>query len=614
MEKNQGTARRAQCEACKKLRRSCPLNCIFAPNFSAEEFAAVNRVYGSGNVANMIRCVTPSEQRRVAAATLVAEARARERDPVFGCVSYIRILQEFNYNARKQVDEAREEIAREFGAAAAAEPVDLAAAGPAVRLEARAQVDAALKDARELDARMLDVRKGNDVILWRELQQQQAAVKGKGKGKRAMKGKEVDVKRRRHEPSLSEQTMQVVPQAAKPRNPGPPGFPDDHSRQQVAVAVAEAERTAPPDAPEGHGHGRQLHHQMSEPEAQQQASAADASAGQHTGTGHPHHAGDAAAPDIPAGPGHDSSTSVIRAMQEVQHAGATGEQDQHHVAQHAQNEHCVALGHGDPYGISQDILQLQLLLMGQCGAAPATEQDVTAMMQQMAAAASGWQQQDHPAPQPQYAEMRDNTLGHGHGHPDGLSSEEILQPQELSMEQCDAAVEGTAPAEQDVMAMMQQMAAAASGWQQQDHLAPQPQYVEMRDNTLGHGHGHPDGLSSEKILQLQELLMGQCDAAEEGAAPTEQEVMVMMQQMAAAAWPQQDPAPQYAETDITIGHGHPDMQKLLDTTELARNQLMTNNYVTTMVQQNSSSVLAPSSPRGRTSPRPGLLPPRDWPW
>jgi hypothetical protein len=540
MEKNQGTARRAQCEACKKLRRSCPLNCIFAPNFSAEEFAAVNRVYGSGNVANMIRCVTPSEQRRVAAATLVAEARARERDPVFGCVSYIRILQEFNYNARKQVDEAREEIAREFGAAAAAEPVDLAAAGPAVRLEARAQVDAALKDARELDARMLDVRKGNDVILWRELQQQQAAVKGKGKGKRAMKGKEVDVKRRRHEPSLSEQTMQVVPQAAKPRNPGPPGFPDDHSRQQVAVAVAEAERTAPPDAPEGHGHGRQLHHQMSEPEAQQQASAADASAGQHTGTGHPHHAGDAAAPDIPAGPGHDSSTSVIRAMQEVQHAGATGEQDQHHVAQHAQNEHCVALGHGDPYGISQDILQLQLLLMGQCGAAPATEQDVTAMMQQMAAAASGWQQQDHPA--------------------------------------------------------------------------PQPQYVEMRDNTLGHGHGHPDGLSSEKILQLQELLMGQCDAAEEGAVPTEQEVMVMMQQMAAAAWPQQDPAPQYAETDITIGHGHPDMQKLLDTTELARNQLMTNNYVTTMVQQNSSSVLAPSSPRGRTSPRPGLLPPRDWPW
>lgn len=86
--------------------------------------------------------------------------------------------------------------------------------------------------------------------------------------------------------------------------------------------------------------------------------------------------------------------------------------------------------------------------------------------------------------------------------------------------------------------------------------------------------------------------MGQCDAAEEGAVPTEQEVMVMMQQMAAAAWPQQDPAPQYAETDITIGHGHPDMQKLLDTTELARNQLMTNNYVTTMVQQNSSSVLA----------------------
>ena len=43
-------------------------------------------------------------------------------------VSYLCILQEVNEKARKQVDEAREEITREFGAVAASEPVDVAGA------------------------------------------------------------------------------------------------------------------------------------------------------------------------------------------------------------------------------------------------------------------------------------------------------------------------------------------------------------------------------------------------------------------------------------------------------------------------------------------------------
>jgi hypothetical protein len=152
----------APCGACRTLRRRCVPGCVFAPYFTAEDFAAVHGVFGASNVSKMLERVELPEQRRVAAATLVEEAKARTRDPTFGRVSYLRILQEVNDKAREQVDEAREEIAREFGALAASEPVDVAAAAPAVWVEARAQVDAALKHAREQDARLLGVRKANE--------------------------------------------------------------------------------------------------------------------------------------------------------------------------------------------------------------------------------------------------------------------------------------------------------------------------------------------------------------------------------------------------------------------------------------------------------------------
>jgi hypothetical protein len=125
------------------------------PYFTADDFATVHGVFGASNVSKMLERIELPEQWRVAAATLVEEAKARTRDPTFGLVSYLRILQEVNDKAREKVDEAREEIAREFGALAASEPVDVAAAAPAVRVEALAQVDAALKHAREQDPRLL---------------------------------------------------------------------------------------------------------------------------------------------------------------------------------------------------------------------------------------------------------------------------------------------------------------------------------------------------------------------------------------------------------------------------------------------------------------------------
>jgi len=221
----------APCGACRTLRCRCVPGCVFAPYFTADDFAAVHGVFGASNASKMLERIELPEQRRVAAATLVEEAKARQRDPTFGRVSYIRILQEVNDKAREQVDAAREEIAREFGALAAAEPVDVAAAAPAVRVEARAQVEAALKHAREQDARLLGVRKANEA-RWRELHEP-----GTGTGRNAGNGKGIDVIKRHREPSLSEQTM-LMQRAAKQRSSRPPGFPDERSHQQMAVAEA----------------------------------------------------------------------------------------------------------------------------------------------------------------------------------------------------------------------------------------------------------------------------------------------------------------------------------------------------------------------------------------
>ena len=167
----------APCEACRTLWRRCVPGSVFAPYFTADDFAAVHGVFSASNVSKMLERIELPEQRRVAAATLVEEAKARQRDPTFGRVSYIRILQEVNDKAREQVDEAREEIAREFGALGASEPVDVAAA-------ARAQVDAALEHARQQDARLLGVRKANEV-RWRELHQPPG---GDGEARREREG------------------------------------------------------------------------------------------------------------------------------------------------------------------------------------------------------------------------------------------------------------------------------------------------------------------------------------------------------------------------------------------------------------------------------------------
>ncbi|XWS16071.1 hypothetical protein CRYUN_Cryun34aG0054000 [Craigia yunnanensis] len=84
------------CAACKLLRRRCSQDCVFAPYFPADEpqkFANVHKVFGASNVNKMLQEL-PVHQRGDAVSSMVYEANARVRDPVYGCVGAISSLQQ----------------------------------------------------------------------------------------------------------------------------------------------------------------------------------------------------------------------------------------------------------------------------------------------------------------------------------------------------------------------------------------------------------------------------------------------------------------------------------------------------------------------------------------
>ncbi|XP_058071971.1 LOB domain-containing protein 4 [Magnolia sinica] len=91
--RKQGTS--SPCAACKLLRRRCAQDCVFAPYFPADEpqkFANVHKVFGASNVNKMLQEL-PVHQRGDAVSSMVYEANARVRDPVYGCVGAISSLQ-----------------------------------------------------------------------------------------------------------------------------------------------------------------------------------------------------------------------------------------------------------------------------------------------------------------------------------------------------------------------------------------------------------------------------------------------------------------------------------------------------------------------------------------
>ncbi|XP_022740542.1 LOB domain-containing protein 36-like isoform X2 [Durio zibethinus] len=105
------------CAACKFLRRKCTQECVFAPYFppdNPQKFANVHKVFGASNVAKLLNELNAS-QREDAVNSLAYEAEARLRDPVYGCVGLISILQHRLKQVQHDLSNAKKELATYIG-------------------------------------------------------------------------------------------------------------------------------------------------------------------------------------------------------------------------------------------------------------------------------------------------------------------------------------------------------------------------------------------------------------------------------------------------------------------------------------------------------------------
>ncbi|KAI3802516.1 hypothetical protein L1987_30649 [Smallanthus sonchifolius] len=100
------------CAACKFLRRKCIPGCVFSPYFPPEDpqkFVHVHKIFGASNVTKLLSDVLP-HQREDAVSSLAYEAEARVRDPVYGCVGVITVLQRQVDRLQKDLDTANAEL------------------------------------------------------------------------------------------------------------------------------------------------------------------------------------------------------------------------------------------------------------------------------------------------------------------------------------------------------------------------------------------------------------------------------------------------------------------------------------------------------------------------
>ncbi|KAA3455414.1 LOB domain-containing protein 1-like [Gossypium australe] len=95
------------CAACKILRRRCADKCVLAPYFPPTDpakFTIAHRVFGASNIIKFLQEL-PESQRADAVSSMVYEASARIRDPVYGCAGAICQLQ-------KQINELQAQLAK----------------------------------------------------------------------------------------------------------------------------------------------------------------------------------------------------------------------------------------------------------------------------------------------------------------------------------------------------------------------------------------------------------------------------------------------------------------------------------------------------------------------
>ncbi|MCO5590864.1 hypothetical protein L7F22_044839 [Adiantum nelumboides] len=102
------------CAACKFLRRKCTAECVFAPYFPPDQphkFANVHKVFGASNITKLLNELPP-HKREDAVNSLAYEADARVKDPVYGCVGAISILQRQVAQLQQELAIAQSDLAR----------------------------------------------------------------------------------------------------------------------------------------------------------------------------------------------------------------------------------------------------------------------------------------------------------------------------------------------------------------------------------------------------------------------------------------------------------------------------------------------------------------------
>ncbi|CAA0825807.1 LOB domain-containing protein 36 [Striga hermonthica] len=175
----------APCAACKYLRRKCTQGCIFAPYFppdNSQKFINVHKVFGASNVGKILNELSPGGQRNEVVKSLAYEAECRIKDPIYGCVGLVSLLQHHLCQVHQEIDWARQELATYIGSAAAMQPHNFnfnQAAGQqlAVIQEPQLQMSAALAPAHEQQQQQMYVQQlqqqQQQQIYVQQLQQQQ---------------------------------------------------------------------------------------------------------------------------------------------------------------------------------------------------------------------------------------------------------------------------------------------------------------------------------------------------------------------------------------------------------------------------------------------------------
>ncbi|PHU03388.1 LOB domain-containing protein 1 [Capsicum chinense] len=100
------------CAACKILRRRCAEKCVLAPYFPPSDpikFTTAHRVFGASNIIKFLQEL-PESQRADAVSSMVYEANARLRDPVYGCAGSICQLQKQVSDLQAQLAKAQAEV------------------------------------------------------------------------------------------------------------------------------------------------------------------------------------------------------------------------------------------------------------------------------------------------------------------------------------------------------------------------------------------------------------------------------------------------------------------------------------------------------------------------